>query len=88
MSVTTSSALTTETGSISFSKLSENCVFLPCKIKRCDSTCVYSEENGNKLYLVSIPTRMQLNKTRCSGFRAFFSILSKTNSKMICVIVF
>lgn len=62
-------------------------LILPWKIQRCGSTCVYSEENGRKLYLVSIPTRMLLNKTRCSGFRTFFSILSKTNSKMLCVTV-
>lgn len=55
VSGTTSSAFTTEIGSISFS---ENCVSFPCKIKRCGSTCVYSEEDSSKLYLVSIPTRM------------------------------
>lgn len=55
VSVTTSSAFTTEIGSTSFSELSENCVILPCKIKRCGSTCVYTEENGSKLYLAFHP---------------------------------
>lgn len=69
MSVTTSTAFTTEFGSISFS---ENCVILPYKIKRCGSTRVSSEENGRKLYLVVFQRECYETKPDALDLENFF----------------